>query len=66
MKTWQQVLIKGGFLPSSLPSGASSADGKFGPVTVAATKLLQGKAGVVADGIVGPLTRSAARSLGLW
>ena len=62
VKTWQQVLIQGGFLPNQ----ASSADGIFGPVTTAATKLLQTKAGVVADGIVGPLTRAAARTLGLW
>jgi peptidoglycan hydrolase-like protein with peptidoglycan-binding domain len=60
--TWQQTLVKGGFLPNA----PSSWDGVFGPLTTAATKLLQQKGGVAQDGVVGPDTRTAARKLGLW
>jgi len=59
---WQAVLVKGGFLPN-VPD---STDGKFGPLTAAATKLLQEKARVEMDSIVGPETRKAASRLGLW
>ena len=41
-------------------------DGAFGPLTTAATKLLQGKALVKVDGIVGPVSRAAARTFGFW
>lgn len=62
---WQQVLVKGGFLPNQ----PSSTDGVFGPGTKAATQALQKKAGMIAsaqDGVVGPNTRTAANYLGLW
>ena len=62
VKLWQGALVKGGFLPN-VPS---STDGSFGPLTTAATKLLQKKANLTADGVVGPASRKAARSLGLW
>jgi peptidoglycan hydrolase-like protein with peptidoglycan-binding domain len=62
VKLWQGALVKGGFLPNV----ASSTDGAFGALTTAATKLLQKKGNLTADGVVGPNARKAARSLGLW
>lgn len=62
VKLWQAALVRGGFLPNA----ASSTDGAFGALSTAATKLLQKKAGIAQDGVVGPAARKAARSLGLW
>lgn len=45
---WQQVL-------------GITADGKFGPATVAATKTWQAAHGLVADGVVGPKSWTAAQ-----
>lgn len=47
--TLQQDLVKAGFSPGPI-------DGSFGPKTLAAVKAFQSSKGLVADGIVGPLT----------
>ena len=62
---WQQLLVRGGFLPNA----PASTDGIFGGGTAAATKALQKAAGVAAsgqDGVVGPNTRKAANFMRLW
>ena len=59
---WQAVLVRGGFLPNQ----KDSVDGDYGPLTAAATRLLQEKGRVDIDAQVGPDTRKAANRLGLW
>ena len=59
MLAWQTTLVYGGYLPDA----PTSRDSIFGPLTEAATKVFQGKAGVKVDGIVGPDTRAAATRL---
>lgn len=56
---WQTTLVYGGYLPDA----PTSRDGKFGPLTEAATKKFQEKAGLKIDGIVGPDTRAAAKRM---
>ncbi len=56
---WQTTLVYGGYLPDA----PSSRDSAFGPLTEAATKVFQQKAGITVDGIVGPETRAAAARL---
>jgi len=56
VKAWQDVLILDGF---GALLGPSKADGNFGPMTDSATKSWQRSRRLVADGIVGPLTRAA-------
>jgi hypothetical protein len=51
VKQWQTVLGINGFVVV--------VDGAFGPKTEAATKQLQDRLGITADGIVGPATRAA-------
>lgn len=51
VKAWQSQLIADGY-------SNVKADGVFGPVTSAATKIWQLERGVKADGIVGPATRA--------
>lgn len=53
---WQKILKLDGF--TSLV-----ADGKYGPLTVAATKAWQKQRGLTADGVVGPATRAKIGSL---
>ncbi len=50
---WQNTLASRGYNPGAI-------DGSFGPRTETATKAYQTKAGLPADGVVGPLTRSAS------
>lgn len=59
---WQSLLVRGGFLPNQ----PDSVDGAYGPLTAAATRLLQEKGRVDIDAQVGPDTRKAANRLGLW
>jgi N-acetyl-anhydromuramyl-L-alanine amidase AmpD len=47
----QRLLVAHGFLP-----GDDAADGDFGPITEAAVREFQRRAGLEHDGIVGPLT----------
>lgn len=51
---WQGILVAYGY--------RVTPDGRFGPATEAATKALQARLGVAADGIVGPVTLQAALS----
>lgn len=55
---WQKILVGAGH--------KIKVDGKFGPVTEAATKDFQGKLNVTADGKVGPQTRAAVARLFAW
>lgn len=54
---WQQFLLSQGY------SSVGTADGNFGPKTSAATIAFQQSAGISADGIVGPATIAAAKTL---
>lgn len=53
VRRWQHFLIGQGLL-------TASADGVFGPVTEAATRVFQRRAKVQADGVVGPQSYAAA------
>lgn len=56
VKQVQEILAKSGF-------DVGTVDGIFGPKLVAAVKVLQEKHGLAADGIVGPKTWRALKSL---
>ena len=51
VKAVQSRLLQLGYDPGAI-------DGKYGPLTAAAVSAFQAKAGIQADGIVGPVTRS--------
>ena len=57
VRGWQQQLVDAG--------ESIVVDGDFGPMTEAATRRLQERLGVTADGLVGPVTRSALGELAL-
>jgi D-alanyl-D-alanine carboxypeptidase/Putative peptidoglycan binding domain len=57
VRQWQRFLIGQKLLKSA-------ADGMFGPITEKATKAFQRKCGLVADGVVGPMTYAAALKKG--
>lgn len=54
VKEWQELLSHAGL--------NTAADGVFGPNTEAQTRFLQQRLGVDVDGVVGPVTLSAARA----
>ena len=51
VKAVQSRLLQLGYAPGSI-------DSKYGPLTAAAVSAFQSIAGIQADGIVGPVTRS--------
>src|SRR5262245_14345369 len=53
VKAWQQQLQRDGY-------SQVEPDGKFGPITTAATKAWQAERGLSPDGVVGPDTRAKA------
>jgi hypothetical protein len=57
MVGWDVAVLQYLLVRSSAPSG--SIDGHFGPQTHSAVRRFQRRAGLVADGIVGPVTRRA-------
>lgn len=62
VRDWQRVLDRA-VVAGVVEATRVRADGVFGPRTRAVTLALQARAGLVQDGVVGPLTRDAVAGL---
>merc|ERR1711988_894479 len=69
VKAFQDVLVKQGVTSDAIVGGnwdeAGGSNGKFGPMTEAAVKELQKRAGLTQDGVVGPKTKAALLASGM-